>query len=94
MYTKSKNSVAFLESLPYAGVGTLSVFSPELFPRQTLKAKSGSMARVRCYSGYIEQKSGKVVAFTMMFNHFEGASSKLTRKIEELLFSLTLPQTK
>ncbi len=88
MAKKSENSEAFINSLPNAGSGTLSGFSTELFPGKTLNAKSGSMTRVRCYAGYLKTGSGKLIAFSIMFNHFSGSSSKLVKEIENLLFTL------
>lgn len=87
MAQKSKNSEAFFNSLPNAGNGTLSGFSTEFFPNNTIKAKSGSMTRVRCYAGYIQTDSDKKFAFTIMFNHFSSSHSKLTKEIENLLLS-------
>jgi serine-type D-Ala-D-Ala carboxypeptidase/endopeptidase (penicillin-binding protein 4) len=88
MAKKSENSEAFINSLPSAGNGTLSQFNINFFPGNSLKAKSGSMTRVRCYGGYLELDSGRKVAFTIMFNHFSGQSSKLTKEIENLLLSI------
>ncbi|MBK6282396.1 MAG: D-alanyl-D-alanine carboxypeptidase/D-alanyl-D-alanine-endopeptidase [Draconibacterium sp.] len=86
MIKKSSENEAFFNSLPNAGSGTLSGFSSELFPGNTLKAKSGSMSRVRCYAGFLQTNSGKEIAFSIMFNQFSGSSSKLTKEIENLLF--------
>ncbi len=83
-----KNSVSFVESFPMAGEGTLSSFSTQKFPGNTLRAKSGSMTRVRCYAGYLKTSSGKEVAFSIMFNHFSGSQSKLKAGIENLIFTL------
>ena len=88
MVKKSENSEAFFNSLPNAGSGTLSGFSTELFPGNTLKAKSGSMSRVRCYAGFLQTNSGKEIAFSIMFNQFSGSSSKLVKEIENLLFTI------
>ncbi|HCE58265.1 MAG TPA: D-alanyl-D-alanine carboxypeptidase/D-alanyl-D-alanine-endopeptidase [Prolixibacteraceae bacterium] len=84
----SKNSVSFVESLPNAGEGTLSSFSTQKFPGNTLSVKSGSMTRVRCYAGYLKTSSGKEIAFSIMFNHFSGSQSKLRAGIENLLSTL------
>jgi D-alanyl-D-alanine carboxypeptidase/D-alanyl-D-alanine-endopeptidase (penicillin-binding protein 4) len=88
MAQKSENGDVFFNSLPNAGSGTLARFSNDFFPGNSLKAKSGSMTRVRCYAGYLELNSGHKVAFTIMFNNFSGQSSKLTKEIENLLFSI------
>lgn len=84
----SANNEAFLNSLPMAGKGTLKVFDENLFPGNTLRGKSGSMTRVRCYAGYLQLDSGKNVAFAFMFNHFSGSHSALIREIENLLYRL------
>ena len=88
MANKSSNKKVFLNSLPSAGKGTLSRFDTLLFPDNTLKAKSGSMTRVRCYSGYIKLNSGKKVSFSIMVNHFSGSHSKLVGEIEKLLVGM------
>lgn len=78
----------FLNSLPSAGKGTLSRFSKANFPNGGLKAKSGSMTRVRCYSGYLKLDSSKTAAFSIMVNHFSGSHSKLIGEVEKLLVEL------
>ena len=87
MAGKSENRESFFNSLPSAGKGTVKSFSPDSFPQNTLKAKSGSMTRVRCYSGYLQLDSGRRVAFSIMFNHFSGSSTKLSNEIKNLLLS-------
>jgi len=76
---------AFVNSLPTAGTGTLKSFNQEIFPGTTLQVKSGSMTRVRCYSGYLHADSGKTLVISMMFNHFDGTHSALVKEIQ-LLF--------
>lgn len=83
--TYIKDNESFLNSLPSAGKGTLSRFNKNLFLGNTLQAKSGSMTRIRCYVGYITNKSGKTFAFSIMVNHFSGSHSALIREIENLL---------
>ena len=79
---------AFVQSLPRAGDGTLYQFSKEHFPGSTLEAKSGSMTRVRCYSGYLTTNSGRRLVFSIMFNHFSGSHSALIKEIDKLLFEI------
>ncbi len=85
MAQKSVNRDVFLNSLPIAGEGTLSGFDSGIFPGKTLRAKSGSMTRVRCYTGYLLTDSGKTIVFSFMFNHFSGTNSKLSKEIENFL---------
>lgn len=82
---KMHTDSAFVNSLPTAGEGTLDRFNPDLFPGKTIQAKSGSMTRVRCYSGYLRTHAGKQLVFSIMFNHFSGSHSALIAEIETLL---------
>jgi D-alanyl-D-alanine carboxypeptidase/D-alanyl-D-alanine-endopeptidase (penicillin-binding protein 4) len=84
----TNSSEEFKNSLPTAGEGTLYSFSSSDFPERTLMAKSGSMTRVRCYSGYLITNKGKQLAFSIMFNHFEGEHAKLINEIEKLLIAI------
>lgn len=85
MENTRSNKKIFMNSLPEAGAGTLNRFSKQLFPENCLKAKSGSMTRVRCYSGYLKMDSGETATFSIMVNHFSGGHSKLIGEIEKLL---------
>ena len=84
MYKTSENRNIFYASLPGAGTGTLSGFNSKNFPQESLKAKSGSMSRVRCFAGYLHTDSGKTLSFSFMFNHFDVSPSKLNSTIEKL----------
>ncbi len=89
MFNESYNYTSFFNSLPTAGDGTLSSFKVDNFQGNSLRAKSGSMTRVRCYSGYLKTNSGKNFAFSIMVNHYSGSASKLTEKIQKLLIELS-----
>ncbi len=85
---KSPVSESFVRSLPVAGQGTLSRFSPSSFPESTLRAKSGTMTRVQCYAGYIQNSAGKKIAFALMVNNFSGSNAKLVAGIEKILLEI------
>ncbi len=91
MRNKSKHYTWFYSSLPGAGKeGTLkSHFGDPLFDSR-LRAKSGSMARVRSYAGYLTTISGKELAFCIIINNFTGSSQETVRSIEELLKQVIL----
>jgi D-alanyl-D-alanine carboxypeptidase/D-alanyl-D-alanine-endopeptidase (penicillin-binding protein 4) len=86
MKTKAKYFNEFYASLPYAGKeGTLkNYFKNQIFD-SNLKAKSGSMTRVRSYAGYIKALSGKDLIFCIIINNFSGPSSQIVSNIEEIL---------
>jgi D-alanyl-D-alanine carboxypeptidase/D-alanyl-D-alanine-endopeptidase (penicillin-binding protein 4) len=86
---KSKNFSVFYESLPIAGkTGTLSSMFEGTIAEGNLRAKSGSLNRVRCYAGYLTTKAGKEVAFAIMVNNFACSQSEIKNRIEKLLLSL------
>ena len=65
---KSPAFDAFLSSLPAPGQGTLGVIS--LPGGERVRMKSGSMAGVLCYSGYILDRRGKpVYTFSILTNN-------------------------
>jgi D-alanyl-D-alanine carboxypeptidase/D-alanyl-D-alanine-endopeptidase (penicillin-binding protein 4) len=86
MKKKGKYFGEFYNSLPDAGKeGTLkNIFTDPLFDSR-LKAKSGSMTRVRSYAGYLRAKSGKEIAFCIIVNNFSGSSQAVVRNIEKIL---------
>ncbi len=88
MKTESAYSTEFYKSLAAAGNGTLTVFTDVSFPNKCLRAKSGSMTRVRCYAGYLTSVSGRQLSFAIMLNNFSCSQKEATREIEELLVEL------
>lgn len=50
-----------------------------------IHGKSGSMGGVRAYAGFLETKSGKTLAFSIMVNNYTVSSRIIIKKIEELL---------
>jgi D-alanyl-D-alanine carboxypeptidase/D-alanyl-D-alanine-endopeptidase (penicillin-binding protein 4) len=87
-YMKSKGHYFddFYSSLPEAGKeGTLkNIFSDPVFEGR-IKAKSGSMTRVRSYAGYLTTLSGKEFIFCIIVNNFSGPSGKIISNIEDIL---------
>jgi D-alanyl-D-alanine carboxypeptidase/D-alanyl-D-alanine-endopeptidase (penicillin-binding protein 4) len=53
-----------------------------------LRIKSGSLAGVRSYCGYVRTRSGRWLAFSFLINHYTCAPSEIERIHEELLAGL------
>lgn len=86
---KSPYSKDFRDSLPIAGnTGTLKSFLKNTPLQGKVRAKSGSIHRVKCYAGYINSK-GKNYAFSIMVNNPNGTLGETTKKIEEFLLTVT-----
>jgi len=91
MKNKGKYFNEYFSSLPDAGKnGTLkNYFKDPLFDSR-LKAKSGSMTRVRSFAGYFTTKSGKNMAFSIIINNYSGSSENIILGIEENIRELIM----
>ncbi len=88
MRTQSTNGEAFFKSLPTVPNGTLWYFHPENFPNYCLRAKSGSMTRVRCFAGKLETDTGRELLFAVFLNNFSCSQSNAIKAVENLLKEL------
>lgn len=77
---------SFYESLPIAGeTGTLRKMAKETLAKGNLRAKSGTMSRVKSYAGYVKDKNGKLLVFAMMANNYDWDQTTMRDKFEELM---------
>lgn len=89
--SKSKNAQAFYSTLPVAGKsGTLSSLCKDEPGQGRVVAKSGTMSRIKSYSGYVQSKSGKKIAFSITVNNFNSSSAAVTKKIEKVLNTMAV----
>ncbi len=90
LITKDKKLInSFYESLPVAGrSGTLENMLRGTIAENNLRAKSGGMNRVRSYTGYARTKSGKLLSFSMIANHFSCESKVMRQKMEKIMVEL------
>ena len=85
----SDNGKVWMLSLPQAGLnGTLRSFGKGTPLEANLRAKSGYMTGNRGYAGVLNVKSGRMVAFAVMVNHFEASPSAIKSELEKLLVAL------
>lgn len=76
---------SFYRSLPIAGEsGTIRKLADSTAAEGNLRAKSGTMSRVRAYAGYVDTKSGKRLAFAMIGNNTQWELSEIRDKFEKL----------
>jgi len=89
MKTSGKNNEAFYNSLPVSGTnGTLKNFLINTPLKGKVHAKSGTITRVKSYTGYIELK-GRTLAFAVLVNNANGSSKEVTAKIEQFLVEVS-----
>ena len=91
MNTRGKYFPDYYSSLPEAGKeGTLvNYFKDPVFDSR-LKAKSGSMTRVRAFAGYFTTLSGKQMVFSILVNNYSGSSRNIISRIEEIIKGIIL----
>jgi D-alanyl-D-alanine carboxypeptidase/D-alanyl-D-alanine-endopeptidase (penicillin-binding protein 4) len=76
----------YLNSLPDAGrEGTLKKYFKDEAFNSSMKAKSGSMGRVKSYAGYLTTKSGNTLIFSMIVNNFTCPPARVNQLFEEVL---------
>jgi D-alanyl-D-alanine carboxypeptidase/D-alanyl-D-alanine-endopeptidase (penicillin-binding protein 4) len=77
---------ALYASLPRAGEsGTMKSMLKKTQAVGRLRAKSGTLTRVKCYSGYVSAKNGELIAFSIMVNHYDGKHKDVREAIENLM---------
>jgi serine-type D-Ala-D-Ala carboxypeptidase/endopeptidase (penicillin-binding protein 4) len=82
-------SATFYASLPKAGeTGTLKNMFKGTKAVGKLRAKSGSMTRVRSYSGFVTRANGKQWSFSIIVNNYTCSSSDIKLKLQELMLSM------
>lgn len=81
---------AFTSSLPTAGVDKGLNGYCRAYPalKNNLKAKTGSFSGVRCLSGYLTSRSGELLAFTILVNHYVCTSVQIQQEIGAFLNAL------
>ncbi len=86
MKNQGKYFSDYYSSLPDAGKnGTIiNYFKDPLFISR-LKAKSGSMTRVRSFAGYFTTLSGENMAFSIIINNYNGPSKNIISAIEDIV---------
>ncbi|MBC8046487.1 MAG: D-alanyl-D-alanine carboxypeptidase/D-alanyl-D-alanine-endopeptidase, partial [Fimbriimonadaceae bacterium] len=76
----------YKNSLPVSGEsGTLKSITNGTTAEGKIFAKSGSMSKVRSYSGYVQTKSGKLLCFSVMMNNYTCGSAEIKQKLENIM---------
>jgi D-alanyl-D-alanine carboxypeptidase/D-alanyl-D-alanine-endopeptidase (penicillin-binding protein 4) len=84
-----KNSKAFLNSLPVAGkAGSLGGLCAGTFAENNLCAKSGYITGARGYTGYVKNRKGEMLCFSLLANNYECSPTEMKRKMENILIAI------
>lgn len=89
IYRDSLLYPSFNASLPIAGKnGSMANIGKGTFAENNMRAKTGYINRARGYCGYLKTKSGKELAFSVLFNNYDCSAKEMKLKIEKLLVEL------
>ncbi|MEM9887002.1 MAG: D-alanyl-D-alanine carboxypeptidase/D-alanyl-D-alanine-endopeptidase [Bacteroidota bacterium] len=76
----------FYNTLPVGGQsGTLKSLFRNTAVVGKIRAKSGSISRVRAYTGYAKNKKGQLLAFAVIANNYTGSSRTVRKQLETLM---------
>ncbi len=89
MKKKSKYSKTFYSSLPIAGkTGTLRTIGRNTKIQGNMRAKSGTMTRIKSYAGYVKSASGKNLCFAIIVNNHTCSGIQIKKKLEKVMVSM------
>jgi D-alanyl-D-alanine carboxypeptidase/D-alanyl-D-alanine-endopeptidase (penicillin-binding protein 4) len=90
LMAKDKNYNAFYNSLPVAGrSGSLGGLCDGTFAENNLRAKSGYITRARGYCGYVKNRKGEMLCFSVIANNYDCSPSDMKRKLEKILVAIS-----
>ncbi len=89
LMAKDKNYKAFYNSLPVAGKsGSLGSLCEGTCAENNLCAKSGYITMARGYAGYVKNKKGDMLCFSVLANNYECSSTEMKKKLEKILVAI------
>ncbi|BDS12962.1 D-alanyl-D-alanine carboxypeptidase/D-alanyl-D-alanine endopeptidase [Aureispira anguillae] len=89
MYIDKKTFGDFYNQMAIAGrSGTLRNMCRNSSAENNVRAKSGSMNRIRSYTGFVTTKGGKKLAFSMIVNNYSCSGYMMKKKLETLMIAL------
>ncbi len=90
-YRDPEHRARIRAALPVAGRdGTLRRRLVGTAAEGVVRAKTGSMSRVRALAGYVETAGGRPLAFAVLANNFSAPATEITRVIDEAAAALAV----
>ncbi|MGV6861685.1 MAG: D-alanyl-D-alanine carboxypeptidase/D-alanyl-D-alanine endopeptidase [Putridiphycobacter sp.] len=86
-----KNSKTLKNSLAIAGKrGTMYSIGKGTAAQGRVIGKSGTMTRMKAYTGYVNTKTGKKLGYAMIINNYSTSTSKVKKYFEKLMVKMAL----
>jgi len=87
--TQSKYFLPFYESLPIAGLtGTLHKALRGTAAEGRVRAKTGTIAGVKSFAGYVKSVSGRELIFSIIVNDYSCRTKLIKKKLEAILLRM------
>ncbi|MCX6286781.1 MAG: D-alanyl-D-alanine carboxypeptidase/D-alanyl-D-alanine-endopeptidase [Bacteroidetes bacterium] len=87
--TNSKYFLPFYESLPIAGLtGTLHKALRGTVAEGRVRAKTGTIAGVKSFAGYVKSMSGRELIFSIIVNDYSCRTKLIKKKLEAILLRM------
>ncbi len=87
--TNSKYFLPFYESLPIAGLtGTLHKALKGTAAQGRVRAKTGTIAGVKSFAGYVKSVSGRELIFAIIVNDYSCRTKLIKKKLEAILLRM------
>lgn len=87
--TERESFKAFYGTLPVGGKsGTVKSLFQNTAASGNIRLKSGSIERVRAYTGYARTQDGRMLAFAFLVNNYTGSGIALRNKMEKVMVKL------
>ena len=87
----AKDSVftSFYTSFPVVGqTGTVYRLCKGTAADGNVRAKSGTLSKVICYSGYVKSKSGELYSFSLLTSNYNCSNSVIISKLEKIMIKM------
>ncbi len=87
--SSDKNFTSFFNSLPIAGKsGSMGSLCEGTFAENNMRAKTGYITRARGYTGYVKNRKGELLCFSVLANNYECSPTEMKLKLEKLLVAI------
>lgn len=87
----AKDSIftSFYASFPVVGqTGTVYRLCKGTAADGNVRAKSGTLSKVICYSGYVKSKSGELYSFSLLTSNYNCSNSVIISKLEKIMIKM------
>ena len=89
LMTQDKNYKTFYESLPVAGKsGSMGSLCEGTCAENNMHAKTGYITRARGYAGYVKNKKGEMLCFSLLANNYDCTPTEMKMKLEKILVAI------